>query len=1179
MHDGGVDFGQSALHFRRQRYLIVRDFLPRPVLNYLKVYYQVLRANGRLHKDEQCPLSLSIGGDAAFDAMLGWLNPDVSRLVGKDLAPTYSYTRIYAKDDVLERHSDRPACEISVTVSIEIPQGAEPSVIYLKPPDLPETRVEMLEGDGCIYAGTEVEHWRHPFTEDGYIQLFLHFIDKRGEHFPDWTYDKRKYLGTPYPQPGATRDKPVALAVPQALQRAFAAYKEGKLTQAAQVCQNILSVKPDTFDAQHLLAVVQASLGEKAAALNSFDRALQLRPDSAEALNNRGALLTELRRVEDALASYERALAVQPGFVEALNNRGHALRELKRFEGSLESYDRALSLGTGDARGYFSRGNVLAALNRHEEALANYEQALLLQPDWVNALYHRGLTLHMLGRLGEALQSYNRALSVQPEFVDALYNRGVTLHAMNRLVDAQASYDRALTWQPDHAGALNNRGIILKEMKRLDDALASCDRAIAAQPNFAEALNNRGLILHELGRFEEALASYERAVSLLPNFVSALNNRGITLHELKRYREALAIYDRVISLDPRHAEALNNRGVTLHELRRFEDAMASYRQALSLKPEYADALNGRGLALKELNRFDEALADFDRVLVLRPDDAKAHNNSGIVLHELQRLDDALASYDRALSLRPDYAAALVNRGVTLHLLKRSKEALQDFDRALSLQPGFVEALNNRAGVLHELNLFDEALETYDRALALAPDHVEALNSRGVALKELKRFDEALASFDRALGLRPDFAEALNNRAVVLQELKRYDEALETLNRALAARPDYAEVLNNIGNELRALGRFDESREAYARALKLDPKLVGSYFNSAEFEKFTPASPHLKAMETMRFGDGPMTDGERMRLDFVLAKAYADIKEYRASFERLLSGNALKRAQIQYNETAALAAFDNIKNVFTPELVRQKQALDGGQPSSVPIFIVGMPRSGTSLVEQILASHPQVHGAGELRNFNEAVQAMCRSSEPASSYPEMTLKLDANSIGAIGERYLASVRTLAPEARRITDKLPSNYYYAGLIHLALPNAKIIRVVRDPVDTCISCFSKLFSMEQNFSYDLVELGRYYRAYEALMAHWHQVLPAGSILDVSYEEVVRDLETQARRIVTHSGLEWDERCLAFHKTERAVRTASVVQVRQPIYETAVGRWHVYEEFLDPLLAELGLGKISQT
>src|SRR5262249_52657565 len=256
--------------------------------------------------------------------------------------------------------------------------------------------------------------------------------------------------------------------------------------------------------------------------------------------------------------------------------------------------------------------------------------------------------------------------------------------------------------------------------------------------------------------------------------------------------------------------------------------------------------------------------------------------------------------------------------------------------------------------------------------------------------------------------------------------------------------------------------------------------------------------------------------ERMHLDFALGKAYADLKDYRRSFERLLAGNAAKRAMISYDEKSALALFDRIESVFTPELIVElmvAKKFGAGDPSPMPIFVIGMPRSGTTLIEQIIASHPLVYGAGELQNLHEVVLTVRNPDGDTIPYPEFLPLLDAAAFQQIGARYIASVRRLVPErsqnCTRVTDKMPANYHFAGLIHLALPNAKIIHTVRDPIDTCVSCFSKLFSAQQNHTYDLAELGRYHRRYQQLMHHWHRILPANRILDVRYEEVVDNLE----------------------------------------------------------------------
>ena len=316
--------------------------------------------------------------------------------------------------------------------------------------------------------------------------------------------------------------------------------------------------------------------------------------------------------------------------------------------------------------------------------------------------------------------------------------------------------------------------------------------------------------------------------------------------------------------------------------------------------------------------------------------------------------------------------------------------------------------------------------------------------------------------------------------------------------------------------------------------------------------------------------------DRMQLDFALSKANADLKDYDRSFEHLLAGNAAKRAMISYDENAAFALFDQIETVFSRELIAKKSGC--GDPSTLPIFVIGMPRSGTTLIEQIIASHPQVHGAGELQTLNDIILTVRGANGDTTPYPQFIPALDDSALRQIAVRYVAELRALAVKNGQInsafvTDKMPSNYFFVGLIHLALPNTKIVHTVRDPIDTCVSCFSKLFSGEQTYTYDLGELGRYYRRYEQLMGHWHRVLPTNRILDVCYEDVVADLEAQARRVIAYCGLPWHDGCLSFHKTDRPIRTASATQVRQPIYKNAVGRWRVYEEHLGPLLTALGI------
>jgi tetratricopeptide (TPR) repeat protein len=394
------------------------------------------------------------------------------------------------------------------------------------------------------------------------------------------------------------------------------------------------------------------------------------------------------------------------------------------------------------------------------------------------------------------------------------------------------------------------------------------------------------------------------------------------------------------------------------------------------------------------------------------------------------------------------------------------------------------------------------------------------------------------------------------------ELKRYEEALASYDRTLAIRPDFAEAYHGRGTVLRTFGHIEEARHLLEKAVALAPRKAEFYGSLVESKRFVYDDPELILINALANDMESLPEGDKIHLHFTLAKVYADLGQHEKSFNHLIDGNSLKRKQIIYDETAALAQLERMRELFTAEAMRKGRGL--GHPSSVPVFIIGMPRSGTTLVEQILASHPKVYGAGELNDL-EATMASLRGLDGARP------GLGGEELHRIGARYLKRIRAIAPAAERITDKMPANFRYAGLIHLALPKARIIHTRRDPIDTCLSCFSILFTHNQPFTYHLTELGRYYRAYAALMEHWREVLPLNTMLEVQYEELVDNFELLARRIVSHCSLEWNNACLEFYKTRRPVWTASAVQVRQPIYNSSVGRWRLHQGMLQPLIEAL--------
>jgi tetratricopeptide (TPR) repeat protein len=438
---------------------------------------------------------------------------------------------------------------------------------------------------------------------------------------------------------------------------------------------------------------------------------------------------------------------------------------------------------------------------------------------------------------------------------------------------------------------------------------------------------------------------------------------------------------------------------------------------------------------------------------------------------------------------------------------------------------------------------------------------------GVALYEAGRPSEAVIQFERALALGSDRAEAHNDLGVALDAVGRRAEALDHYRRAIALKPGLADPYTNVGKLLMDLGQIEAAQTAFAAAVALAPHRGMFYFNLAHVKRFTADDPYLTAMENLARNPKSLGEEDHVKLQFALAKAYADLGAHERAFCHLHEGNARKRRMIAYDEGATLDQLARVRRVFDAPTVAR--ASGAGNPSDLPVFIVGMPRSGTTLVEQILASHPEVYGAGELYDLDRLVRGLASG---AGGFPEIVADLTAAQLHDLGTAYLAGLEVEKPTARRVTDKMPWNYRFVGLIRLILPNARIIHVRRDPIDTCLSCFSKLFGANQEFSYDLAELGRYYRAYRALMDHWRAILPVGAMLEVEYEELVADFAVQARRIVAHCGLDWHEGCLDFHRTVRPVLTASAVQVRQPIYRTATEYWRPYRVHAGPLIQALG-------
>jgi len=486
----------------------------------------------------------------------------------------------------------------------------------------------------------------------------------------------------------------------------------------------------------------------------------------------------------------------------------------------------------------------------------------------------------------------------------------------------------------------------------------------------------------------------------------------------------------------------------------------------------------------------------------------------------------------------------------------------------------------------------EAMECYQQLVNFDPRNALARNGLGIALARLGRYDEAEQQLRRAIGIRSAFPEAYFNLAGVLQLTGRFQESEMALRRALKLKPAYLEARISLAQSLVLLNRLPEARDCYEKALRAAPRhapaLVGlgkiealeGRFAAAEsaFQRALEAEPDasyawaaLVWLRRMTPADsawlrraekivaGGLAPPDESTLRFAMGKYCDDVGDYSSAFRNYQRANELHRMRAQPYDPQVHARFvDDLVRIYTPEALAGPQA--GASDSERPVFVVGMPRSGTSLVEQIIASHPAAHGAGELEFWLTAVrkhETALRQSMPSES---MRAKLAAD--------YLRILASHSREATRVIDKAPINSDYVGLIHSVFPHARFIYLRRDPIDSCLSCYFQQFAPTMNFTMDLSDLANYYREHQRLVTHWRGALPSGTLLEVSYAELVADQEKWSRRILDFVGLPWDERCRDFHKTERTVTTASVWQVRQKIYSSSVGRWRNYQKFVGPLL-----------
>ncbi len=655
----------------------------------------------------------------------------------------------------------------------------------------------------------------------------------------------------------------------------------------------------------------------------------------------------------------------------------------------------------------------------------------------------------------------------------------------------------------------------------------------------------------------------------MPENTGKLLQQGLALHQSGRLQEAESIYQGILREDPEQADAWHLLGVLAHQVGKNELAVQSIEKAIKLNPGEADFHNNCGEAYRALGKFDLAVSYYQQALSIRPGFAGAINNLGNALKDEGKLEDAASRFREALKHEPAFVMARNNLGIVLREQGHAEEALEQFKRVVSEVPQYAEAHNNLGNTLVELERIDDAIASYQSALQQTPNYVDALVNLGMALMQIANYVEARKSIEKAINLEPANAVAHFSLGLVLDESGHPRQAIDAYRKVLELEPAHAACWHNMGFALQELGESDAALEAYQRALEVQADYPAAHLH---ISMISPASTQTSAIQR-QLGQPGTSANDRAQYHFALANFYHAQQEPEQAFSHYQQANRAKRETFRYRASDFSRHVDRLIQVYSSSLFDSFR--EHANESTRPVFILGLPRSGSTLIEQIISCHESVAGAGELPFMENIEQDIRSEGEDEFSYPDNIVDIEPRKLRQHAQYYLDGLKSRGANSDFVSDKDPGNFHRLGLVRLMFPNAAIIHCERNPLDTCLSIYTNYFAHGNIYSFDLEELGQYYVDYHRLMTYWNQLF-AGQILNTSYEDLVNNQEQTSRLIIEHLGLDWDPSCLDFHLNQRAVRTASSVQVRMPMYSNSIERWRSYEKQLQPLsriLANAGI------
>lgn len=1005
----------------------------------------------------------------------------------------------------------------------------------------------------------------------------------------------------------------------------FALERQGDDAGAVVAYRRAAGLDPKLVDAHYRLGNLLLACGKREQALECYRHVAQTVPNSTLGRLSRAKILHQERKPAAVEECLRRAVARDPTSSAVHHFLGKAVRESGRLDDAVACFERAIALNPDEVAAYYELvqskqlteadrplvGQLLSLLNRYTltdkhravihfalakglDDLGEHEQAMR-QADDGNRIIHRTARFD---RAQFAVGTNRLIASFTPDFFNSHTGSGTDCERPVLIVgmihSATTLVEQILSGHPKVAAG----GELMFWQERAEAYSRAADAGPTDAPMKKLAEDYR-ILLHEIGPQADRVTDSMPANFLWIGLIHLAFPKARIIHcRPHPIDTCLSIYFTDFAM---RKEFAYDRGDIAFYYGQYARLMAHWREVLPpdrfLEVDYEDLIANReavtrrlvgfvGLEWSEIclrpgdhperactasaehwRRYEPWLGEFRQFVAqgcgsaaVRAGAANAERLVADRLRKEGKLSEAMSVLHQAIRLGPPDPAAYNDLGVMLLACHRVEEALGNFERAIALDPEFAAGYYNLAAALERQRRRGEAIAMYRRCVALAPDMAVAHSRLGDLLYAEGERAHALDCFAYAAAASPGSTLGRINRAKHLLVEERLAEAEECLRDTVERDPQSGEAYRLLGSILREAGRFGEAATCLERAIALDPELISAYHDLVQSKKVIEADrPLLTRMSSLVESKG-LTDHERTLLHFGLGKAFDDLAAYDQAIRHFDQGNRLERSGLSFDRPQFAAQIDRLITRFTGEFFAAHAEL--GSDCATPVLILGMPRSGTTLVEQIVSSHPQIGAAGELRFWHERATAWA-CSETGDPQPI--------SARGYGPEYLSVLRTAAPDAVRVTDKMPFNFLYLGIVHLIFPNAIIIHCRRNPLDTCLSIYFTRFATRQGFAYERGDLAFYYRHYARLMAHWRRVLPRDRFVDIDYEDLIANRERVTRRLIASIGLDWNDACLRPEYNRRPVKTASLWQVRQPVYDTSVERWRHYEPWLGDLRALL--------